>query len=383
MKVHTANRLVGLDEYYFSKKLEQIRQLEVKGFDVINLGIGSPDLPPHPAVIEVLQEASENPNNHAYQSYRGLPVLRESIQRFSEEQFHIKLDATKEILPLMGSKEGITHISLAFLDKGDQVLIPSLGYPTYTSVTKMVEAEPVYYPLAADRSWEPDWDFLERLETSKVKLLWINYPHMPTGSTGKEEIFERFVDFARRRQLLLCHDNPYSFVLNDSPQSIFQFDRDKEVSLELNSLSKSFNMAGWRVGWLSANSANIQSVLKVKSNMDSGMFKPIQLAAAKALELDQSWFQSLNATYKKRREIVFKFLDQLDLQYDDQNCSGMFVWAKVKEGLGEVFSDQILKEHHVFITPGFIFGEQGGDYVRVSLCTPEDRLKEALQRISQ
>ncbi len=380
MKVLTARRLEGLEEYYFSRKLEQIRQLESHGHDVINLGIGSPDLPPHATVIDTLTEASKNSKNHGYQSYRGIPELREAMANFLSQKFQVSLEAEREILPLIGSKEGITHISMAFLNKGDQVLIPALGYPTYTSVTRMVEAEPLYYPLKEENNWAPDWRFLESMDTRKVKLLWLNYPHMPTGRSADPEILQRFVDFARSREIILCHDNPYSFILNDRPLSIFEFDREKAVSLELHSLSKTFNMAGWRIGWVSGNAERIQAILKIKSNMDSGMFKPLQLAACSALTLDQDWFDSVNEEYELRRKYVHKILHSLGCSFLPDQV-GMFVWGKVGSGTGASLSDEVLERHKIFVTPGFIFGETGRQFVRISLCTPENRLKMALDRL--
>ena len=381
MKVDTATRLKGLEEYYFSKKLEQIRQLEVKGHDVINLGIGSPDLPPHPEVIQSLVSHADSANNHGYQSYKGIPELREACRTFMKQHLGVTIKDNSQVLPLIGSKEGITHISLAFLDKGDQVLIPSLGYPTYTSVTKMVEAEPIYYPLSAEQNWQPDWKFLEDLDTSKVKLLWVNYPHMPTGAAANTDTFRRLVMFARERGLIICHDNPYAFILNDKPMSLLEFDPSMEFTLELHSLSKSFNMAGWRVGWVCGNESNIQSILKIKSNVDSGTFRPIQLAAVKAMNLDADWFEGLNDVYRRRRLMVHELLRKLDCSFDPDQC-GMFVWAHAGDVEGEVLSDKILEAHKIFITPGFIFGKEGRKFVRISLCTPEKRLEEALDRLS-
>jgi len=380
MKVLTASRLQGLEEYYFSKKLEQIRQLEVNGHDVINLGIGSPDLPPHPKVIERLMSAASSDHNHSYQSYRGIPELRLAIASFMKSRLKVSLEEDSQVLPLIGSKEGIAHISLAFLNNDDEVLIPSLGYPTYTSVTKMVGAKPVYYPLRPKSHWDPDWQYLEALDTSRVKLLWLNYPHMPTGTKADERTFERFVDYAKERSILLCHDNPYNFLLNEQPKSIFNFDNEKEVSIELHSLSKSFNMAGWRVGWVCGNSDNINAILKIKSNMDSGMFKPIQLAACEALQLGDDWFQGLNAAYLERRDIVFEIFDELGCTYD-QDQSGMFVWAQSPDTTGEAISDHVLEAFKIFITPGFIFGTEGEKYARISLCNKSEKLKEALLRL--
>lgn len=381
MRLGTASRLEGLEEYYFSKKLEHIRHLEAKGNDVINLGIGSPDLPPASTVIQALTQSAEDPKNHQYQSYRGLPQLRETIADFYRRQYEVSLDPASDILPMMGSKEAITHISLAFLNPGDQVLIPALGYPTYTSVTNMVEAEPVYFPLLEEQDWAPDWDFLEGLDTENVKLMWINYPHMPTGEKGSAKLLDRLVRFTKDRGILLCHDNPYSFILNDQPRSIFSSPGAKDGCIELNSLSKTFNMAGWRVGWVVAQSEIIQSILKVKSNMDSGMFKPVQQAAIKALELPESWYASLNKTYEKRLSLAYRLLTSLNCHFQ-KNAAGMFVWAKTPRGqTGVSLSDEILEKHHIFITPGMIFGSAGMEYIRVSLCSPEQRFEEAINRL--
>lgn len=381
MRVDTATRLDGLEEYYFSKKLEQIRQLQEAGYDVINLGIGSPDLPPAPEVIDALAQAAQDPRNHQYQSYRGLPALRAAIADFYQRQYQVSLEPATEILPMMGSKEAITHISLAFLNPGDQVLIPALGYPTYTSVTNMVEAAPIYFPLLAENDWEPDWEFLERLDTARIKLMWINYPHMPTGKKGNSETLNRLIEFAKDRDILLCHDNPYSFILNDQPKSIFGLSDSKECCIELNSLSKTFNMAGWRVGWVVAQPEIVQAILKVKSNMDSGMFKPVQLAAIKALELSGDWYTSLNQIYANRLSLAYQLLEKLGCQFQ-KDAAGMFIWAKVpEEQTGESLSDALLEKHHIFITPGMIFGEAGAEYIRVSLCSPEQRFEEAINRL--
>ena len=381
MRVNTASRLAGVEEYYFSKKLEQIRQLEAAGYDVINLGIGSPDLPPDPAVIDTLTQAAQDPGNHQYQSYRGLPGLRAAIADFYQRQYAVTLDPDSEVLPMMGSKEAITHISLAYLDPEDQVLIPALGYPTYTSVTRMVEGVPVCFPLLEVQNWEPDWDFLESLNTEKVKLMWINYPHMPTGAKGGPEVLDRLVRFALDREILLCHDNPYSFILNDQPRSIFSCPGAKECCIELNSLSKTFNMAGWRVGWVAAQCTFIQSILQVRSNMDSGMFKPVQMAAMKALELSDEWYLTLNKTYEERLKLAHQLLSSLNCHFKE-NAAGMFVWARVPDGqTGESLSDEILEKQHIFITPGMIFGQAGSNYIRVSLCSPEQRFEEAINRL--
>ncbi|MEM9325128.1 MAG: aminotransferase class I/II-fold pyridoxal phosphate-dependent enzyme [Bacteroidota bacterium] len=382
MSAFTARRLERLEEYYFSRKLEEIRHLRSKGHDVINLGIGSPDLPPSPAVTAALSAAAQDPTAHAYQSYRGLPEFRSAISSFYQDRYDVRLDSETEILPLMGSKEGITHISLAYLNAGDQVLIPELGYPTYTSVTRMAEAEPVYFPLDPTNHWAPDWEFLEGLDTQRIKLMWINYPHMPTGQRGNLDLLSRYVRYAADRDILLCHDNPYSFILNPSPLSIFQVSGASDVAMELNSLSKTFNMAGWRVGWLCGSADKVDAVLKVKSNMDSGMFKPIQVAAIKALSLGRDWYESLDRTYRDRRAQACTLLDLINCEYSEDQ-SGMFIWARVADGkTAESLSDELLHTCHVFVTPGFIFGPAGNDYVRISLCSPQETFEAAIGRIN-
>ena len=378
--MQTANRLKEVQEYYFSAKLREIRALEKEGKEVLNLGIGSPDLLPPNQVIEQLKMGSDLQGANQYQSYQGLPAFREAIAEFSKRQLNIVLNPEDEILPLMGSKEGIAHISLAYLNKGDQVLIPELGYPTYTSVTKMVEAEPIYYPLVEQDDWCPDWKFFDQLDYSKIKLLYLNYPHMPTGAKGSQEILEKFVEIAIKNKLLLIHDNPYSFILNDQPLSIFSVEGSKTCALELNSLSKSFNMSGWRVGWLSGASENIKNVLRIKSNLDSGMYQPIQRAAITALQQDEKWFEQLNRTYMARRECVFRLLDKLNCTYQKAQ-SGLFVWAQVPVMDVDVLIDDLLANKHIFITPGHIFGAKGRRYLRVSLCAPIEVFEQAILRL--
>ena len=378
--MQTANRLKEVQEYYFSAKLREIRALEKEGKEVLNLGIGSPDLLPPNQVIEQLKMGSDLQGANQYQSYQGLPAFREAIAEFSKRQLNIVLNPEDEILPLMGSKEGIAHISLAYLNKGDQVLIPELGYPTYTSVTKMVEAEPIYYPLVEQDDWCPDWKFFDQLDYSKIKLLYLNYPHMPTGAKGSQEILEKFVEIAIKNKLLLIHDNPYSFILNDEPLSIFSVEGSKTCALELNSLSKSFNMSGWRVGWLSGASENIKNVLRIKSNLDSGMYQPIQRAAITALQQDEKWFEQLNRTYMARRECVFRLLDKLNCTYQKAQ-SGLFVWAQVPVMDVDVLIDDLLANKHIFITPGHIFGAKGRRYLRVSLCAPIEVFEQAILRL--
>lgn len=381
--ITTANRLASVQEYYFSRKLREVAQMIQKGHPVINMGIGSPDLAPHPDVIKALSNAMEHPRAHMYQSYQGLPELRSAIAAFYYKHYQVTLDPNTEVLPLMGSKEGIMHISMAFLNKGDQVLFPNPGYPTYAAVTKLVEAEPVLYNLTAANHWQPDFEALEALDTSRVKIMWINYPHMPTGTEAQAETFDRLIAWAKARNVLLVNDNPYSFVLTEQPQSILSRSGAMDVAIELNSLSKSFNMAGWRVGMLSGKAESIQAVLKVKSNMDSGMFFGIQQGAIAALKADNVWFESLNTIYSKRRKLVEQLATKLEAVYDPKSV-GLFVWAKLSSGAvdAETFIDKILQEQHIFITPGTIFGSQGEGYIRFSLCVPEATIEEAIKRIS-
>ncbi|MDC0875101.1 aminotransferase class I/II-fold pyridoxal phosphate-dependent enzyme [Flavobacteriaceae bacterium] len=381
--ITTANRLASVQEYYFSRKLREVAQMVQKGYPVINMGIGSPDLAPHPEVIKALSNAMEHPRAHMYQSYQGLPELRSAIAAFYHKHYQVTLDPNAEVLPLMGSKEGIMHISMAFLNKCDQVLFPNPGYPTYAAVTKLVEAEPVLYNLTAANHWQPDFEALEALDTSRVKIMWINYPHMPTGTEAQAETFDRLIAWAKARNILLVNDNPYSFVLTEEPQSILSRPGAMDVAIELNSLSKSFNMAGWRVGMLSGKAESIQAVLKVKSNMDSGMFFGIQQGAIAALKADNVWFESLNKIYNKRRKLVEQLATKLGAVYDPKSV-GLFVWAKLPSGAvdAETFIDKILQEQHIFITPGTIFGSQGEGYIRFSLCVPEATIEEAIKRIS-
>ncbi len=382
MKVNTALRLESVKEYYFSKKLREVAGLIQAGKPVLNMGIGSPDLPPHPSVIEALQGAMTHPRANMYQSYQGLPELREAIARFYNRHYAVSLDPSSEILPLMGSKEGIMHISMAFLNKGDQVLIPNPGYPTYSAVTQLVEASPVFYNLSDTNNWQPDLKALEALDTSKIKLMWLNYPHMPTGAKADRKTLKQLIQWAAKEEILLINDNPYSFILNDEPQSILSLPGAKAVAMELNSLSKSFNMAGWRVGMLSGNAENIQAVLKVKSNMDSGMFFGIQQGAIAALKVPDSWFTELNSTYKKRRKLIEELATLMNATFDP-NSVGMFVWAKLNDPslAAEKYIDQILYEKDIFITPGTIFGSQGEGYIRFSLCVNEDQIRTAINRM--
>lgn len=382
MHITTAKRLAGIGEYYFSQKLREIDQLNKSGKNIINLGIGSPDLPPHPSIIQVLEEESRKPNVHAYQSYKGSPILRNAIAQWYATWYGVSLDADSEVLPLIGSKEGIMHICMTYLQEGDEVLIPNPGYPTYTSAVKLAGGTPVYYELSATNDWEPDFDKLASGDLSKVKLMWVNYPHMPTGKSASTPLFEKIIAFAKKNNILVCHDNPYSFVLNEQPKSLLSIDGAKEVAIELNSLSKSVNMAGWRVGMLCAAKERIDEILTFKSNMDSGMFLPVQLAAAKALTLDLSWYEELNSIYAVRREKVFALLDLLKCEYS-KTQTGMFVWAAIPAGYkdGYALSDEILYQANTFITPGGIFGSAGNNYIRISLCGSVEKFGEAIERV--
>jgi aspartate/methionine/tyrosine aminotransferase len=376
-------RLEGVGEYYFSQKLREIDSMNKAGKQVINLGIGSPDLPPHPDVIKMLSEEVAKPNTHAYQNYKGSPVLRNAISGWYKKWYGVNLNPETEILPLIGSKEGIMHICMTYLDKGDRVLIPNPGYPTYRSAATIAGATVVEYLLTEEKNWFPDVEELEKLSMDSMKLMFINYPHMPTGQLPTMEMFGKLVRFAKKYNILICHDNPYSFILNDKPASLLSIEGAMDVAIELNSFSKSHNMAGWRVGMLCGAKDRIDEILRFKSNMDSGMFLPVQLAAAKALDLDRDWFNALNIVYRKRREKVFKLLEILGCSFSKEQA-GMFVWASVPANYQSGFelSDDVLKDSNVFITPGGIFGSAGNNYVRVSLCTPETRIDEAIRRIN-
>ncbi|RCW94077.1 pyridoxal phosphate-dependent aminotransferase [Winogradskyella arenosi] len=379
--IEVAKRLQKVEEYYFSKKLKEVAFLKSQGKPIINLGIGSPDLEPPFKASMMLQDSLMEPEAHQYQSYQGLPELRDAIASFYNKHFQVHLSGQTEVLPLMGSKEGIMHISMAFLNKGDKVLIPNPGYPTYAAVTKLLEAKPVMYDLKADRNWEPDFGALERLDLSRVKIMWINYPHMPTGANATNKFYDKVIAFGKRHDILIVNDNPYSFILNDKPNSIMRYRDAKDVCLELNSLSKTFNMAGWRVGMLVGKYDFVNAVLRVKSNMDSGMFFGIQKGAIEALKCSDIWFKSLNSVYQRRRALVYKLAQALNCTYDDQ-ATGMFVWAKLPPHIkSEEFTDLVLKEHSLFITPGTVFGSNGEGYVRFSLCAEEDLIEEAISRV--
>ena len=382
MIIQPANRLSEVQEYYFSKKLKEIRELNASGKNIINLGIGSPDLAPSSETIGALIETAEQTNSHGYQSYTGIPELRNSISSWMASTYGVDFRAEDEILPLMGSKEGIMHISMAFLNPGDKVLVPNPGYPTYTSVSKLMDADIEFYDLDEQNDWNIDVSRLREKDLSKVKLLWLNYPHMPTGARADVHILQELITLAKEKGFLIVNDNPYSLILNPTPRSIFNLEGAKDVCLELNSLSKSHNMAGWRIGWLSGFKEYISTVLRVKSNMDSGMFLGLQKAAVQALSNPMHWHEDQNNIYAKRRKLIEEIFDYLQVKYNP-NSVGMFVWAKVPNSVDSVekFVDDILYKANVFITPGFIFGSNGERYIRASLCASQETIKEALIRI--
>lgn len=388
--MNVASRLNGIGEYYFSSKLREIEALNQAGHAVINLGIGSPDLPPHPAVIEALHLEAQKTTSHAYQPYKGSPVLRNAIANFYKKWYQVVVDPHTEVLPLIGSKEGIMHICMTFLDGADAALVPNPGYPTYTSAVKLAGGTVLGYRLNAENDWHPDpvqlremIDAYHATQAGRVKLLFLNYPHMPTGQLPDNGLMQEFVALAKEKDLLIVHDNPYSFILNNQPTSLFQFDSAKEVVIELNSLSKSHNMAGWRVGMITASAEHVNAILRFKSNMDSGMFLPVQLAAAKALELDRDWFDAVNSVYEERKIQACHLLDLLGCTYTHDQV-GMFVWARVPSSYESGFqlSDGVLARARVFITPGGIFGDAGDHFVRVSLCSKKEVLAEAIDRIT-
>lgn len=384
MTINPAHRIENVEEYYFSVKLKEIDKLRSEGKHILNLGIGNPDLPPSPEVLEELHAASLQSNNHGYQSYIGIPELRQAFANWYGKYFKVTLDPSNEILPLIGSKEGIMHISMAFLNAGDEVLLPDPGYPTYLSVTNLVGAVSRNYLLDPENNYEPDLETLEKQDLSKVKMMWVNYPNMPTGTKANMALFERLVAFGKKHSIIICNDNPYSFILNNEQLSILKVEGAKDICIELNSLSKSQNMAGWRIGMIASNPTFVQYILRVKSNMDSGMFKPLQLAAVKALNLPDSWYEQVNAEYAKRRKVVWEIMDMLGCEYDT-NQVGMFVWAKVSETFksGRGLSDKVLYEADVFLTPGYIFGERWDSHIRISLCTNLSDLQVAKERIEK
>ncbi|MEO6347049.1 MAG: aminotransferase class I/II-fold pyridoxal phosphate-dependent enzyme [Aquaticitalea sp.] len=379
--IQPSKRLDNVEEYYFSKKLKEVNQMKGHGQPIINLGIGSPDMAPSQRVIDVLKNSLHDEFAHKYQSYQGLLELREAMAKFYMDKFGVGLSPLKEILPLMGSKEGIMHISMAFLNEGDEVLIPNPGYPTYASVAKLLNAKPRYYDLFQRNNYEPNLFKLEKLKLDKVKLMWVNYPHMPTGAKATNKTFEDIIAFAKRNNILVVNDNPYSFVLNDFPRSILKYPGAKEVCLEMNSLSKTFNMAGWRVGMVMGKTEYIDAILKVKSNMDSGMFYGIQKGAIEALNTSKMWYISLNSVYEQRRTRAWELAETLNCTFD-KNAAGMFIWAKLPPHVdAEKFIDVLLKKHHIFVTPGTVFGSKGEGYIRLSLCATTEEFGEAIARI--
>ena len=382
--IQPATRLDSVTEYYFSRKLKEVAAMNAAGKGVISLGIGSPDMPPAEEVVETLCREAHNPNGHGYQPYVGIPELREAFARFYKHWYNVELDAKTEIQPLIGSKEGILHVTLAFVNPGEQVLVPNPGYPTYTSLSRLLGAEVVNYDLKEENGWMPDFDALEKMDLSRVKLMWTNYPNMPTGANATMELYERLVDFARRKGIVIVNDNPYSFILNDKPLSILSVEGAKECCIEFNSMSKSHNMPGWRVGMIATNATFIGWILKVKSNIDSGMYRALQLAAAKALDAEASWYEGNNANYAARRATAEAIMDTLGCTYDKSQV-GMFLWGRIPDHYADVeqLTERVLHEARVFIVPGFIFGSNGSRYVRISLCAKNEQLTEALNRIKE
>lgn len=384
MTIEPAKRMEGVEEYYFSRKLAEVRALDSPEYRVINLGIGSPDLPPPPEVVETLVRSARQPAHHGYQNYRGVPVLRQAIADFYTTIYKIQLDADTMILPLMGSKEGIMHISMGFLNEGDEVLVPDPGYPTYAAAARLAGATVRTYNLTEENNWKIDCAALRKSDLSRVKIMWINSPHMPTGKVAAHGELQELVNLAREKRFLLINDNPYSLILNEKPLSILSMEGAHEVALELNSLSKSHNMAGWRIGWVTGKPEYIDAVLRFKSNMDSGMFLAVQQAAAQALKSGSDWFDSLNSVYRSRRRAVFQLLNELECSVDT-NQSGLFVWAKAPDAVTDIerWLDEILYKTKVFITPGFVFGKNGERFVRISLCNPEEKIREAAKRVRE
>jgi aspartate/methionine/tyrosine aminotransferase len=384
MIIPSANRLNGVSEYYFASKLREVKQLQHSGKPVLNLGVGSPDLAPSEKVIRVFNDTLRLDGSHAYQPYNGIPVLRAAFADWYRRVFGITFDPEKEILPLMGSKEGIMHITMAFTNPGDRVLVPDPGYLAYESVAKLLDLEVVKYDLKQTNNWQPDPEQLEEYCQKDCKMIWLNYPHMPTGANADKALFQRLYAFARARKILLINDNPYALVNNDKPSSILQVTGINEHILELNSLSKSHNMPGYRVGCVVGSSSNIDRILKVKSNFDSGMFLPVQLAAAEALSTGLHWHEAQNKIYKSRAKIIHQFCDIMGCAYDPDSV-GLFIWTKIPEGFedGKAFADHLLYEHDIFVAPGSIFGENGKDYVRISLCQMESALKKMIERVQK
>ena len=377
-----AQRVSKVSEYYFSKKLKEIAALNAEGKNIISLGIGSPDLPPAKEVLDTFCREVVKPDTHGYQPYIGIPALRTAFAGWYKKWFNVELDANKEIQPLIGSKEGIIHISLAFLNPGDKVLIPNPGYPTYRSASELAGAEIIEYKLCEENGWLPDFEALEKEDLANVKLMWVNYPHMPTGTPATPKLFEKLIAFGKRHNIVICNDNPYSFILNDNPLSLLQVEGAKEIAIELNSMSKSHNMPGWRMAMVASNPTFIEWILRVKSNVDSGQFKPMQLAAVEALNSGKEWYDFVNATYRTRRVLAEEIMHITGCAYNPAQ-SGLFLWGKIPSCYknGEELSDELLYKANVFITPGSVFGTQGGQYIRISLCCDETMLNEAIERI--
>ena len=379
-----ANRVGSVQEYYFSRKLKEVAEMNAAGKNVINLGIGSPDLPPSEQTIETLCEHARKPNEHGYQPYVGIPELRKGFADWYKKWYDVDLDPKTEIQPLIGSKEGILHISLAFLNPGDGVLVPNPGYPTYSSVSKLVEANLIPYKLKEELGWQPDFEELEKMDLSNVKLMWTNYPNMPRGANASMELYEKLVAFGKKHGIIICNDNPYSFILNEHPLSILAVPGAKDICIEMNSMSKAHNMPGWRMAMLASNAQFVQWVLKVKSNIDSGQFKPMQYAAVEALSAPKEWYDNMNQVYRSRRNLAGQIMRTLGCEYDEKQV-GMFLWGKIPAGAkgSEAIADRVLYEANVFLTPGFIFGSQGERYIRISLCCKNETLEEALKRVKK
>ena len=377
-----ANRVGSVQEYYFSKKLKEVAEMNAAGKNVINLGVGSPDLPPSEQTIETVCEHARKANEHGYQPYVGIPELRKGFADWYKTWYNVDLDPKTEIQPLIGSKEGILHISLAFLNPGDGVLVPNPGYPTYSSVSKLVEARLIPYELKEELGWQPDFEELEKMDLSNVKLMWTNYPNMPTGANASVELYEKLVAFGRKHGIIICNDNPYSFILNEHPLSILSIPGAKEICIEMNSMSKAHNMPGWRMAMLASNAQFVQWILKVKSNIDSGQFKPMQYAAVEALSAKKEWYDNMNRVYRSRRDLAGQIMRTLGCEYDE-NQVGMFLWGRIPDSAesGEAIANKVLYEANVFLTPGFIFGSRGERYIRISLCCKNETLEEALKRI--
>ena len=379
-----ANRVGSVQEYYFSRKLKEVAEMNAAGKNVINLGVGSPDLPPSERTIETLCEHARQPNEHGYQPYVGIPELRKGFADWYKKWYDVDLDPKTEIQPLIGSKEGILHISLAFLNPGEGVLVPNPGYPTYSSVSKLVEANLISYELKEELGWQPDFDELEKMDLSNVKLMWTNYPNMPTGANASMELYEKLVAFGKKHGIIICNDNPYSFILNEYPSSILSVPGAKDICIEMNSMSKAHNMPGWRMAMLASNAQFVQWVLKVKSNIDSGQFKPMQYAAVEALSAPKEWYDNMNQVYRSRRNLAGQIMRTLGCEYDEKQV-GMFLWGKIPDSCADVeeLTEKVLHNARVFITPGFIFGSNGKRYIRISLCCKDHKLEEALKRIRE